>query len=189
MVFKGVAGYITVSLFYIVGYCQLHTICAAFYRLWHFQFSSQSFWDGTCILVFKTGVLAGIIVLHEYGKPPGTARLFIWRLLQELIRVSLRRLGSMGPKRIQIIEGLLYPTLLPTICILLLMEIGKIFYGDFGMIYALVKDSGQLLPKVDVIDTYVFRMLRVTGDHRYPWRSGFTSRWLALSLYLFLTYC
>ena len=32
------------------------------------------------------------------------------------------------------------------------------------MIYALVKDSGQLLPKVDVIDTYVFRMLRVTGD-------------------------
>ena len=44
------------------------------------------------------------------------------------------------------------------------MEIGKIFYGDFGMIYALVKDSGQLLPKVDVIDTYVFRMLRVTGD-------------------------
>ena len=37
------------------------------------------------------------------------------------------------------------------------------FYGDFGMVYALVKDSGQLLPKVDIIDTYVFRMLRVTG--------------------------
>lgn len=69
-----------------------------------------------------------------------------------------------GASRWHCVWKITLPLIAPTICILTLMDIGKIFYGDFGMVYALVKDSGQLLPKVDVIDTYVFRMLRVTGD-------------------------
>ncbi len=69
-----------------------------------------------------------------------------------------------GAGRWHCVRKITLPLIAPTICILALLDIGKIFYGDFGMIYALVKDSGQLLPKVDVIDTYVFRMLRVTGD-------------------------
>lgn len=69
-----------------------------------------------------------------------------------------------GASRWRCVWKITLPLIAPTICILALMDIGKIFYGDFGMIYALIKDSGQLLPKVDVIDTYVFRMLRVTGD-------------------------
>lgn len=69
-----------------------------------------------------------------------------------------------GAGRWQVIRNITLPLLMPTISILLLMDIGRMFYGDFGMVYALVKDSGQLLPKVDIIDTYVFRMMRVTGD-------------------------
>lgn len=56
------------------------------------------------------------------------------------------------------------PLLMPTVCILTLMSIGRIFYGDFAMYYALVKDNGILLKTTDVIDTYVFRMLRTTGN-------------------------
>ena len=56
------------------------------------------------------------------------------------------------------------PLLIPTICILTLLAIGRIFYGDFQMIYTLVGDNGVLLPTTDVIDTYVFRALRQTGD-------------------------
>jgi putative aldouronate transport system permease protein len=69
-----------------------------------------------------------------------------------------------GANRWQCIWRITLPLLSPTICILILMDLGRMFYGDFGMIYALVKDSGQLLPKVDIIDTYVYRMLRVTGN-------------------------
>ena len=69
-----------------------------------------------------------------------------------------------GANRWQMIRYITLPLLAPTVCILMLLDVGKMFYGDFGMVYALVKDSGQLLPKVDVIDTYVYRMLRVTGD-------------------------
>lgn len=54
--------------------------------------------------------------------------------------------------------------LLPTVCMLTIMSVGKIFYGDFGMIYALVGDNGMLQKTTDVIDTYVFRTLRQTGN-------------------------
>lgn len=56
------------------------------------------------------------------------------------------------------------PYLKPVIIIMALLQIGKIFYADFGMFYFLTKDSGPLYPVTDVIDTYVFRALRVTGD-------------------------
>lgn len=54
--------------------------------------------------------------------------------------------------------------LMPTICMLTIMSVGRVFYGDFGMIYALVGDNGMLQKTTDVIDTFVFRMLRQTGN-------------------------
>ena len=54
--------------------------------------------------------------------------------------------------------------LMPTVLMLGIISIGKIFYGDFGMIYALVGDNGILYNATDVIDTYVFRTLRSTGN-------------------------
>ncbi|NLG24375.1 MAG: sugar ABC transporter permease [Clostridiales bacterium] len=69
-----------------------------------------------------------------------------------------------GANKAQQIWHITLPLLMPTICILTLLSVGKIFYGDFQMIYALVGDNGIVLEKTDVIDTYVFRALRQTGD-------------------------
>ncbi|RKP48919.1 sugar ABC transporter permease [Cohnella endophytica] len=69
-----------------------------------------------------------------------------------------------GASRFQQIIRILLPQLRPTVLILLILAVGRIFYGDFGMIYALVGDNGQLYPTTDVIDTYVFRSLRTYGD-------------------------
>lgn len=69
-----------------------------------------------------------------------------------------------GANKRQQIQHITLPLLAPTICILTLLSIGKIFYGDFQMIYALVGDNGILLERTDVIDTFVFRALRQTGD-------------------------
>ena len=69
-----------------------------------------------------------------------------------------------GANKAQQIIHITIPLLMPTISILTIMSIGKIFYGDFGMTYALVGDNGILLQRTDVIDTYVYRALRTTGD-------------------------
>ena len=43
--------------------------------------------------------------------------------------------------------------------LLMIMNVGKIFNGDFGMIYNLVGTNSLLFKTTDVIDTYVYRML------------------------------
>ncbi|WP_367398220.1 ABC transporter permease subunit [Paenibacillus sp. MSJ-34] len=69
-----------------------------------------------------------------------------------------------GATRLQQIMHITLPLLKPTIFVLLLLQIGRIFYGDFGMIYGIVGDNPILIPTTDVIDTYSFRALRQIGN-------------------------
>lgn len=50
------------------------------------------------------------------------------------------------------------------IVIQLMMKIGAIFNSDFGLFYQLTRNSGALYRTTDVIDTYVYRTMRVIGD-------------------------
>jgi putative aldouronate transport system permease protein len=65
-----------------------------------------------------------------------------------------------GANRIKKIFYITLPMLKTTIVLLLLLSVGSIFYGDFGMIYTMVGDNALLFPTTDVIDTYVYRSLR-----------------------------
>ena len=65
-----------------------------------------------------------------------------------------------GATRFQQITKITLPLLKTTAIMLTIMGIGKIFNGDFGMIYALVGDNASLYPTTDVIDTFVYRALR-----------------------------
>ncbi|MGZ7440103.1 ABC transporter permease [Paenibacillus sp. TH7-28] len=69
-----------------------------------------------------------------------------------------------GANRWQMCMHITIPLMMPTVVILTLLSVGKIMYGDFGMIYALVGDNGTLYSTTDIIDTYVFRSLRQIGD-------------------------
>ena len=68
-----------------------------------------------------------------------------------------------GANRIQCIWRITLPMLKPTMIVLVLFSIGRIFFGDFGMVYGVVRDIGPLLSKVEIIDTYVFRAFRQMG--------------------------
>ena len=59
---------------------------------------------------------------------------------------------------------IMLPYLKPTVVLMVLLQTGKIFNADFGMFYFLPRNSGTLYPVTDVIDTYVYRALRDTGD-------------------------
>lgn len=64
-----------------------------------------------------------------------------------------------GATRGQCIRYMTLPLLKSTIVMMLIMNIGKIFNGDFGMIFNLVGSNSMLFRTTDVIDTYVYRML------------------------------
>lgn len=56
------------------------------------------------------------------------------------------------------------PMLKPTVIILTLMSIGRIFYSDFGLFYQVPQNSGRLFDVTQTIDTYVFRGLMELND-------------------------
>lgn len=56
------------------------------------------------------------------------------------------------------------PMIFPMIVTMFIMNIGKVFYSDFGLFYMVPKNTGVLYPATDVIDTYVYRALMVDGD-------------------------
>ena len=69
-----------------------------------------------------------------------------------------------GASRFKRVIYITLPLLFPTICIMVLMSVGRIFYGDFGMLYAIIRDNSSLMPMAEVIDTYVYRTFKNTGD-------------------------
>jgi putative aldouronate transport system permease protein len=72
-----------------------------------------------------------------------------------------------GASRWQRMRFISLPTLLPIIILLVLLDIGRIFFGDFGMIYAVIGDKAQLYPTTDVIDTYLLRALRNNSNYGF----------------------
>ncbi|WP_240941270.1 ABC transporter permease subunit [Paenibacillus sp. HB172176] len=69
-----------------------------------------------------------------------------------------------GASRWKKIVYITLPLLKPTVILMMLLAMGGIFYGDFGMIYAIVGRNVLLYPTTDVIDTYVYRALMDLGD-------------------------
>lgn len=64
-----------------------------------------------------------------------------------------------GANRWQVIRNVYVPHLYPLISVLLILAVGGIFGGDFGLFYQVPQDMGILYPTTDIISTYVFRGL------------------------------
>jgi putative aldouronate transport system permease protein len=95
-----------------------------------------------------------------------------------------------GAGRFQRMWHISIPSILPVIILLVLLDIGRIFFGDVGMIYAIVQDKAQLFVTTDVIDTYILRALRSNSNYGFSAAAGllqsvlgfilvFGSNWLA----------
>ncbi len=52
----------------------------------------------------------------------------------------------------------------PTVIMLTLMAIGRIFYSDFGLFYQVPMNQGALYSTTQTIDTYVYRGLLQLGN-------------------------
>ena len=73
-----------------------------------------------------------------------------------------------GASKWQQIRHVTLPLLRPTIIVLCLLWVGKLFsggLGDWNAFYTLPNNSGALYSATDVIDTYVFRSLKNLNDY------------------------
>lgn len=121
----------------------------------------------------------GINVLSFYEKPelwPAILTiLYVWKgtgsgcilYLAVLVGIDtgLYEAAEMdGASRWQRMRFISIPLLLPTISLVTLLAIGRIFYGDFGMLYAIIGNNALLYPTTDIIDTYIIRALQTTTN-------------------------
>ncbi|WP_157276579.1 ABC transporter permease [Paenibacillus sp. Soil766] len=65
------------------------------------------------------------------------------------------------------------PLITPVIIMLTLLQIGRIFYSDFGLFYQVPMNAGALFDTTNVIDTYVFRGLLQLGNIGMSSAAGF----------------
>lgn len=69
-----------------------------------------------------------------------------------------------GASKLKQIFKITLPMLRPTIILMTLLSIGRIFASDFGLFYQVPMDSGALYNVTQTVDTYVYRALMQTGD-------------------------
>ena len=78
-----------------------------------------------------------------------------------------------GANKRQEIRYITLPMLANLVVLQLIMRIGGIFNSDFGLFYQLTRDSGSLYAATDVIDTYLYRTMRVLGNMKLSSAVGF----------------
>ena len=64
-----------------------------------------------------------------------------------------------GANKWQVIRNVYIPHLYSVASILLILSIGTIFSGDFGLFYQVPMNLGTLFPTTDVVSTYIYRGL------------------------------
>jgi len=69
-----------------------------------------------------------------------------------------------GAGKLKQIWHITLPSILPSVITLTLLNIGRIFYSDFGLFYQVPRNSGMLYSTTNVIDTYVYRGLMTQNN-------------------------
>lgn len=90
-----------------------------------------------------------------------------------------------GITELKKIRYITLPLIKPTIITMMLLNIGRIFYSDFGLFYQVPMNSGALMDVTSTIDTYVYRGLITLGDVGMSSAAGFYQSIVGFLLILF----
>jgi putative aldouronate transport system permease protein len=150
---------------------------------------------------YQIGSINAVITRFGFARIAFTTHPELWPFLLTLIRVwkgagagcivYLAALTSIDPhlyeaaavdgaSRWQRIKHISLPALAGVVILLLLLAIGRVFYGDVGMIYALIGNQAQLYPTTDVIDTYLLRALQTNSNYGFSAAVGLLQSVLGL---------
>ncbi|MEK3884668.1 ABC transporter permease subunit [Paenibacillus sp. PL2-23] len=132
---------------------------------WPYLLNIISLWKkiGFSMLVYYAGILA---INQEY---------------YEAARID-------GASRFQMAVRITIPVLMPLVSILLILSIGGMMSGDFGLHYFIPGTSGLTYPTTDIIDTFVYRALTEIGNVGMGAAVGFFQSAVGLVLVLLANY-
>ena len=129
-----------------------------------------------------------ILVIVHLWKTFGYTCVLYYAVLVGIDRGYYEAAAIDGAGRWQQIVKITLPSLVPTIIVLTLMSIGKIFYSDFGLFYQVPMDSGPLYDVTNTIDTYVYRGLIRLNNIGLSSAAGFYQSVVGFVLVLFANY-
>lgn len=69
-----------------------------------------------------------------------------------------------GASKVQQARYITLPYLKKIIVIMLILNVGSLLRGDFGLFYNVTQNNGRLYEYTDVIDTYIYRALKSLGN-------------------------
>ena len=150
-----------------------------FYELFN---SSNGFFNNTILPLFgiepfdwytAKGCWPILLVLIYLWKHTGYTAIVYLASISGIDREIYESAALDGATRVQQIRHITIPLLKPTILTMVLMNVGRIFYSDFGLFYQIPMDSGQLYGVTQTIDTYVYRALMVNGNFTVSAAAGF----------------
>lgn len=93
-----------------------------------------------------------------------------------------------GANRLRQVWHVTLPGLMNTIIIMVLLQIGKMFYSDFGLFYQVPMRSGMIASVTDTIDVFVYKNLAQLNDIGRASAAGFLQSILGFALILIVNF-
>ena len=106
----------------------------------------------------------GILTIVFVWKNFGMDSVIYYAALMGIDNSVIEAASIDGASKSQINRYVVIPSIRPLIMVLVILKIGNIFRGDFGLFYNVTRDVGILYETTDVLDTYIYRMVREVGS-------------------------
>lgn len=147
-----------------------------------------AFLDPTNGMIVRTQKAAGVTPIDWYNEPKywpvilticsmwkntGYSTVLYLSAITGIDRSQYEAAAVDGATKWQQMLHVTLPHLKPIIIVLLIMNVGKIFNADFGLFWSVPMNSAPLFPVTQVVDTYVYRSYKFTGDVGMSTAAGF----------------
>lgn len=121
----------------------------------------------------KPEVWPVILVLTNFWKGVGYGCLIYIAGIAGIDREIYEAARVDGAGRLKLISKITLPCLVPSVITLVMLNISRIFYSDFGLFYQVPQNSGAVYSTTNTIDTYVYRALLQQNNPSMSAAAGF----------------
>ena len=114
-----------------------------------------------------------ILILVNFWKGVGYGCLIYIASIAGIDKAIYEAAQIDGASRIQLIRHITLPSIVPSVITLVMLNVSKIFFSDFGLFYQVPQNSGAIYSTTNTIDTYVYRALLQQNNPSMSAAAGF----------------